>query len=56
MQNQMRKMLELLQYDFPLHFAVAERVAALDPDSLNDVKRFFMMGCWGAGGRGSIPT
>jgi hypothetical protein len=56
MQNQMHKTLELLQYDFPLHFAVAERVAALDPDSLNDVKRFFMMGCWGAGGRGSIPT
>jgi hypothetical protein len=55
MQNQMHKTLELLQYDFPLHFAVAERVAALDPDSLNDVKRFFMMGCWGAGAGGASP-
>jgi hypothetical protein len=34
MQNQMHKQLELLQYDFPLHFAVAERVAALAADSL----------------------
>jgi hypothetical protein len=34
MQNQMHKPLELLQYDFPLHFAVAERVAALAADSL----------------------
>jgi hypothetical protein len=34
MQNQMHKPLELLQHRFPLHFAVAERVAAIAADSL----------------------